>query len=82
MYLNKKVLSIPISNHYEQLSNAAALEALGVKVLMQIDHHFHSVFTDWMTHIMPVRLALSHSTKDIVAHLIQQTQTQKNLNYV
>lgn len=82
MYLNKKVLSIPIANHYEQLSNAAALEAMGVKVLMQIDRHFHQNFTDWMNHVMPVRLELSHSTKDIVTHLIQQTQTQKNLNYV
>lgn len=82
MYLNKKVLSIPIARHYEQLSNAAALSELGVKVLMQIDQNFHSVFTNWINHAKPVKLNLTHSTCDIVAHLIVQTQTQKVVNYV
>jgi uncharacterized protein (TIGR00661 family) len=74
MYMNKKVLSIPISKHYEQLSNAAALSDLGVKVLLQIDQDFHTIFTDWINHTAPVKLDLTHSTKDIVAQLIKQTQ--------
>lgn len=77
MYLNKKVLSIPIAKHYEQLSNAAALSELGVKVLMQIDHNFHFIFTDWINKSKPVKLELTHSTSEIVAHLIQQTQPHK-----
>lgn len=82
MYLNKKILSIPIANHYEQLSNAAALEALGIKVISKIDDGFHEVFLDWMSQMEPVKLELTHSTKEIVAQLIQLTQTQKNLTYV
>lgn len=82
MYMNKKVLSIPIAKHYEQLSNAAALAALGVEVLMQVDASFHSVFNKWINEAKPVKLELTHSTRDIVAHLIQQTQTQKIVNYV
>ena len=74
MYMNKKVLSIPISKHYEQLSNAAALSDLGVKVLLQIDQDFHPIFADWIHHTAPVKLDLTHSTKDIVAQLIKQTQ--------
>ena len=74
MYMNKKVLSIPISKHYEQLSNAAALSDLGVKVLLQIDQDFHTIFTDWIHHTAPVKLDLTHSTKDIVDQLIKQTQ--------
>ena len=74
MYMNKKVLSIPIAKHYEQLSNAAALSDLGVKVLLQIDQDFHTIFTDWIDHTAPVKLDLTHSTKDIVAQLIKQTQ--------
>jgi uncharacterized protein (TIGR00661 family) len=74
MYMNKKVLSIPISKHYEQLSNAAALSDLGVKVLLQIDQDFHTIFTDWINHTAPVKLDLTHSTKEIVAQLIKKTQ--------
>jgi uncharacterized protein (TIGR00661 family) len=74
MYMNKKVLSIPIAKHYEQLSNAAALADLGVKVLIQIDQNFHTIFTEWINHTVPVKLELTHSTKEIVAQLIKQTQ--------
>jgi len=74
MYMNKKVLSIPIAKHYEQLSNAAALADLGVKVLIQIDQNFHTIFTEWINHTAPVKLELTHSTKEIVDQLIKQTQ--------
>jgi uncharacterized protein (TIGR00661 family) len=75
MYMNKKVLSIPISKHYEQLSNAEALSELGVKVIMHIDKDFNIIFTDWIKYSAPVKLELRYSTKDIVAQLIKQTQT-------
>lgn len=74
MYMNKKVLSIPIAKHYEQLSNAAALDELGVKVLLHIDKNFHLIFTEWINHSVPVKLELTHSTNEIVAQLINQTQ--------
>ena len=74
MYMNKKVLSIPIAKHYEQLSNAAALSELGVKVLLKIDQDFHTIFTDWINLSFPVKLELTHSTKEIVAQLINQTK--------
>lgn len=74
MYMNKKVLSIPIAKHYEQLSNAAALTELGVKVILQIDQNFHPIFTEWINHTAPVKLELTHSTKEIVDQLIKQTQ--------
>jgi len=74
MYMNKKVLSIPIAKHYEQLSNAAALTELGVKVILQIDQDFHPIFTEWINDTAPVKLELTHSTKEIVDQLIKQTQ--------
>jgi uncharacterized protein (TIGR00661 family) len=74
MYMNKKVLSIPIAKHYEQLSNAAALSELGVKVLLKIDQDFNAIFTEWINHVVPVKLELTHSTKEIVAQLINQTK--------
>ena len=74
MYMNKKVLSIPIAKHYEQLSNAAPLSELGVKVILKIDQDFHLIFADWINHSIPVKLELTHSTKEIVAQLINQTK--------
>ena len=36
LYLNKKLISIPIKNHFEQLSNSECLKDIGVKVLNDV----------------------------------------------
>ena len=48
LYLRKKVLSIPIKNHYEQECNAAALKKLGVSVLTDVDENFHLEIENWI----------------------------------
>ena len=47
MYLKKKLISIPIKNHYEQQCNAAALQKLGVKVLEDVDDNFADIVEKW-----------------------------------
>jgi uncharacterized protein (TIGR00661 family) len=48
LFLNKKILSIPIQNHYEQECNAAALKLLGVPVLSKVGDHFHVEIENWL----------------------------------
>jgi uncharacterized protein (TIGR00661 family) len=48
LYLNKKVLSIPIQKHYEQECNAAALKLLGVPVLSKVGNNFHVEIENWL----------------------------------
>jgi len=47
LFLNKKLISIPIQNHYEQQCNAAALKKLGVTVLEQVDDTFGDIIDRW-----------------------------------
>ena len=47
LFLNKKLMSIPIQNHYEQQCNAAALKKLGVKVLQGADENFATEIEEW-----------------------------------
>ncbi len=70
MYLNKKLLSIPILNHFEQECNAAALNKMGVKVLKKLDQHFAEHFKNWINQDNSVKISLTHSTKDIVEVLM------------
>lgn len=77
MYMNKKVLSIPILNHYEQACNGHALEKLGVMVLKKIDEKFDQYFTQWINEKQPIKLNLEHSTADIVDILMKNKQTNK-----
>lgn len=48
LYLNKKIMCIPIQNHYEQECNVAALELLGVPVLSKVGDDFHNEIENWL----------------------------------
>jgi uncharacterized protein (TIGR00661 family) len=48
LYLGKKVLSIPIRNHYEQECNAAALKKMGVPVVYEAGNEFHTIIANWL----------------------------------
>jgi uncharacterized protein (TIGR00661 family) len=73
MYLNKKLLSIPILNHFEQECNAEAMKKLGIKVLKKIDNNFGNHFTHWINQDNSVKISLTHSTNDIVEVLMNNT---------
>jgi uncharacterized protein (TIGR00661 family) len=73
MYLNKKILSIPIKNHFEQACNATALQKVGVTVIHTLDNNFSSFFNTWINHTQPIKLNLTHSTEDIVSILLNST---------
>jgi len=78
MYLNKKVLSIPILNHFEQECNGAAMKKLGVTVIKKIDTKFDQIFKEWVNTENKIQFKLRHSTEDIVAILMQNIPTNSN----
>lgn len=66
LYLNKKILSIPIQGQYEQQCNGAALKLLGVPVLDKIDDDFPDHFQNWMSNSTPPNVKYDYSTEAIV----------------
>lgn len=48
LYLRKKILSIPIRDHYEQECNAAALKKLGVPVVYEVGDDFDTIIENWL----------------------------------
>ena len=48
LYLGKKILSIPIRNHYEQECNAAALKKLGVPIVYEVGNDFDLIIENWL----------------------------------
>jgi len=47
LYLGKKLISIPVKNHYEQQCNSAALKKMGVLVLTDVDKTFSDTVSLW-----------------------------------
>jgi uncharacterized protein (TIGR00661 family) len=48
MYLNKKLLCIPIQGQYEQYCNGAALQKIGVTVLPKVNQDFDLEIKNWL----------------------------------
>lgn len=76
MYLNKKLISIPILNHFEQECNAEALKKMGIKVLRKIDKHFGEHFTSWVNQEDSASISLTHSTNEILEVLMNNAFVQ------
>jgi uncharacterized protein (TIGR00661 family) len=48
LYLGKKILSIPIQNHYEQECNAEALKRMGIPVIYEVGNDFDKIIENWL----------------------------------
>lgn len=66
IHLGKKIMAIPIRNHYEQLCNAAALEACGITCLKNIDHHFDEHFFQWLQNGFTLKMDYSNSIHEVL----------------
>ena len=80
MYMNKKVLSIPILKHFEQECNGMALKKMGVMVLEKIDANFGDHFNNWVNNLSPIKLTLKHSTEEIIDILINTNKKFKHVH--
>ncbi len=70
MFLGKKLLTIPIRNQYEQLSNAAAIELLGGTVVYTIDDTFTRIVDEWLKNGPILHLDEISDEDELVQHII------------
>jgi len=81
LYLGKKLICLPIKGQYEQLCNAEALKRFGVPIINSITDSFSDTLLQWLSSPLPRKLTLSHSTYDIVQHVIETARSLKqNIN--
>lgn len=71
LYLNKKLMVIPLKGQYEQQCNAEALKDFKVAVIDQLGEHFKSSFEAWMTHHDQTQLILNKSAVEIVGEVVE-----------
>jgi uncharacterized protein (TIGR00661 family) len=69
LYLRKKILSIPILNHYEQECNAAALKKMGVPVVYEVGNEFEIIIANWLNSDIPMPLIEANNINDTLQYL-------------
>ncbi|CAN5652761.1 glycosyltransferase family protein [soil metagenome] len=77
LYLRKKLLCLPIKGQYEQLCNAEALKQFDVPVIDTINDSFTGTLKDWLNSPQLKPLELTHSTAEIVNHVIEKAMSFK-----
>ncbi len=77
LFLRKKILAIPIKGQYEQLCNAAALEAMGVACINEVGKNFASIFSKWMNNKKKIDFSIDFSTEAIISFLMHHCAKNK-----
>ena len=78
LYMNKKLMCLPIKGQYEQLCNAEALKEFNVPIISSIDNQFSSVIDSWLNGEPQKKLLLNQSTEQIVSKVINSALSLRN----
>lgn len=77
LFLQKKLLCLPIQGQYEQLCNAAALAQFNVPIQHKLTSNFSTTIQNWLNAPLPKELTLKHSTAQIVENVVEQAISLK-----
>src|SRR5476651_1665618 len=72
LFLQKKVLMIPMKGQYEQQCNALAASKMGVPVIHEIDDHFIYRINNWLKDDNKVQVNFPDETAQIVDNLVKR----------
>ena len=70
LYLGKKLMVIPVKDHYEQQCNAAALQQMGIDAVTGLEDSFELNFYQWMNRPNAVAKKTGYTTGEIVDRLM------------
>jgi len=72
LFLQKKVLMIPMNNQYEQQCNALAASKLGVPVIHEIDDRFVYNLNNWINDNKKIVVNFPDETEQIVDNMVKR----------
>lgn len=78
LYMNKKLMCLPILGQYEQLCNAEAIKQFNATIIHKIDSDFPFKVKAWMNGLQPKALQLDIPTAGIVELAIHKALSLKN----
>lgn len=72
LYLEKKLLVIPMKNQYEQHLNAAALEQMGVPVINSLKKKYDYAIESWLNSRSKVAVDYPDRTREIITNIVEK----------
>ncbi|MGI4726956.1 MAG: glycosyltransferase family protein [Janthinobacterium lividum] len=77
LFLQKKVMMIPMKGQYEQQCNALAADKLGVSVQQKIDENFVPALKKWIASEEKIKVNFPDETAQIVASIVSKYGKQR-----
>ncbi|MES2275074.1 MAG: glycosyltransferase family protein [Bacteroidota bacterium] len=74
LFMNKKLMVIPMKSQYEQHLNAAALNTMGVPLMKSLKEKHHPILLNWLENGKPVKVDYPDNTKEILHTIIKRHQ--------
>ena len=71
LFLEKKVMVVPMKNQYEQLCNAEAARHLGVPVIYQLKEGFVARIKEWLACDQKVKVNYPDETRNIIESMVR-----------
>ncbi|MDN5204942.1 glycosyltransferase family protein [Fulvivirgaceae bacterium BMA10] len=81
LYLNKKLMVIPMKGQYEQHCNAAAVKAMGVPVLKSLKKKRIDKIKDWINNGEIIKVNYPDITEHIIDKLIRNFSTDQKTTF-
>jgi uncharacterized protein (TIGR00661 family) len=72
LFLQKKVMMIPMTGQYEQRCNALSASRLGVPVINGIDEHFDDHISNWLKNDKKIQVDFPDETAQIVHDMVNK----------
>lgn len=72
LYLQKKLLVVPMKNQYEQHLNAASLEQMGVPVIGSLKKKYDYAIEAWLNSKNKVQVEYPNKTKEIITSIVEK----------
>lgn len=77
LFLGKKVMSIPMTNQYEQQCNALSLKEIGGVMVDKIDVNFQQSLSKWVFETSPVKVDFPDQTEAIIQNILLNNVASK-----
>ena len=71
LFLQKKLLVIPMKTQYEQHCNAAVLESMGVPVMKKLKKKYAGEIEDWLSMAKPITVDYPDLCEEIIDNILQ-----------
>lgn len=79
IFMNKKLLALPMKGQYEQQCNAAALEELGITVMKKISLKKINKLRQWICSENKVEIHYEENSEMIIEKILEKAETFQNI---